>query len=730
MVSAFTGAAAYSSRDVLPPFPPISGSQPSRGSEVVLAFSTPTEPGRVYWDVPLAGGMREGETSLELEAELSSESLLAGMTLHLRCGGTWYTARIREPRSVRGRATVPLARFRGDSGQSCDPSEADRLRLSVWLSSPKASGVLKLYGLRALRDVVAIATTGDEKALERTRTLFEVAGIPYAEIGDDFTEARGFRLVVIPEMTDATEEHEAKNIQKASRDGTAFMVFYTDSQLISTVTGIRPGSWHHVEPESAWTAMLPDAKRMGGFSARVPHETNNLIPPYEGEGAAAVAWCADEVGAPMRLPACVVSERGAWFSHIPPLPTRPAVELTRRICLRFVPELAEVFAVNALMENAELIEAVPSPSGKIVEAIKTVVEKRSGIEQIPQLCSDLRDAGAGKLQRTSPAASNEVHGVWDPRASSRSLASWKKTAAKLQGNGINTVFALAQIGWEPLFAPNVPEPLKAPLERYAVEAAGVSVEVHAWMYTLCLEGYAKNKKDRLEAEQRLMVSADGRTLPWLCPVNAENRALLVAGAVNLARTGVSGVHLDYIRHPETGGCFCGESRKAFERKTGAKVKQWPTDVTGDGELAEQYHAFQTENLTELVGEISRAVRGVRKGIRVSAAVYPEADSAAKLCQDWPTWLSTGLVDFICPMTYASDENRFSTQMDRIFAACLGREGAIVAGIGTTASEPGPDAYGAARQIVACRRRGGGGFAFFYLDDMLIDSILPALTLGK
>jgi hypothetical protein len=80
------------------------------------------------------------------------------------------------------------------------------------------------------------------------------------------------------------------------------------------------------------------------------------------------------------------------------------------------------------------------------------------------------------------------------------------------------------------------------------------------------------------------------------------------------------------------------------------------------------------------------------------------------------------------MNYELDPAWFEVRLDEILEVVPAGRVAVVSGIGTHASVPGPDALAAARQIAACRRRGLAGFSFFYLDDLLLESILPALKL--
>jgi uncharacterized lipoprotein YddW (UPF0748 family) len=58
---------------------------------------------------------------------------------------------------------------------------------------------------------------------------------------------------------------------------------------------------------------------------------------------------------------------------------------------------------------------------------------------------------------------------------------------------------------------------------------------------------------------------------------------------------------------------------------------------------------------------------------VSAALVPDVQTAvtAKF-QDWPAWAADGLLDALCPMTYATDAGVFRQQVQAVREASAGR----------------------------------------------------------
>jgi uncharacterized lipoprotein YddW (UPF0748 family) len=74
------------------------------------------------------------------------------------------------------------------------------------------------------------------------------------------------------------------------------------------------------------------------------------------------------------------------------------------------------------------------------------------------------------------------------------------------------------------------------------------------------------------------------------------------------------------------------------------------------------------------------VRQHRPRAVVSAALVPDPVTAASArFQDWPAWASAGILDVLCPMTYATEDAVFREQVEAARAAGSGRP--VWAGIG-------------------------------------------------
>jgi hypothetical protein len=231
----------------------------------------------------------------------------------------------------------------------------------------------------------------------------------------------------------------------------------------------------------------------------------------------------------------------------------------------------------------------------------------------------------------------------------------------------------------------------------------------------------------MRAADRTQVTWDGRTGDWLCPSHPENFALERDSMLEVvAGYDVDGIHFDYIRYPNSDYCYCNGCRTRFETETGNTVSNWPADVRGGGPLESAFLDWRRLQITELVEAVYLGTKALKPGVQVSAAVFSSyAYAFDGVGQDWVDWIDRGIVDFLCPMDYTEDYDRFRDLVAEQMTYAAGRI-PIYPGIGATASNStlGPDAVIA--QILTTRQAGTGGFIVFDYQPEIAVRHLPAL----
>lgn len=201
-----------------------------------------------------------------------------------------------------------------------------------------------------------------------------------------------------------------------------------------------------------------------------------------------------------------------------------------------------------------------------------------------------------------------------------------------------------------------------------------------------------------EFRERLLeyVQARTDTLEGLYadPSNPAYRDHVVAVCRDIAaRYDVDGIHLDYIRYPNA---KWGYSRHALDRLrvqvdpelTAADRADMARRVADDPlAYARRYpvrwSAFRRGAVDSTVQAVAAGVRRTRPGLTISAAVIPDISEARdERLQAWPEWISRGWLDVVCPMNYATADQRQVFEERTRTAMAVARPGRVWMGIGS------------------------------------------------
>ena len=665
---------AQTETPLLPPSPSVKDIQadpqtcpPEITSEgLSLPIDFPASHARQFWDIPIPR-IPSDATAITLILSCQDLAPIRGLTVHLRSGNGWYTASANLNEGLRKRIHLPRSLFQPEDAPG--PWEKSRvLRVSVWSQTAGRSRIT-LHAVNAYVDTIAIvrpSAPGSDAYVASVTRLFEKAGVPFTLIGESEENLKPYRLLVLPNAADIPARVSDRLSAFVKRGG-RLIVFFSASKPLGTLLGVRPGAWQSADSEG-WSSMLFSSD-ISGRPLRIPHVTNGMIPPSAGSEslhAKVVATWVDGLGKVTRLPACVLTDRGAWFAHVPPLAYPDAVTLTRKLVTSFVPNLS-----------------LPPP-----------------------------DAGLPEGFKLPPSAmTNEIRAAWHSASIPSHPRGWDGMMQILSQQGINTLL----LRWRPS--------MQGSFHMAAAAGDKAGVAVHAW-FTCWVSDAAPSGK--AISSGSLMRDASGNTLQWLCPSIPENRAMLLDTLRGIARRGVAGIHLDYIRYPGEMGCYAPATRRAFESVLGSPVAAWPADVLAGGKHADAFQAFRRNTLTSFVREAREAVRAINPAIKLSAAVFPTPETAVPMGQDWPAWIREGLLDFVSPMIYTENTTQFAASLDACLATVPAT--ALVPGLGTGADTSQLDAPTAAQQIAQVRTRRLAGFSFFAVDDTLLSTILPELSL--
>lgn len=335
------------------------------------------------------------------------------------------------------------------------------------------------------------------------------------------------------------------------------------------------------------------------------------------------------------------------------------------------------------------------------------------------VCSLWTALTATAVERLSPKF--EVRAVWLatiggidwPHTYSRSAASARKQQQeliqildRLQAAGINTVLLQTRVRATTIY-PSLHEPWDGCLSgipgtspqydalQFAIdECHRRGMELHAWIVAVPIGKWNHPGATALRKKQpRLLkrIGDSGYMNPEL-PATADYIAKLCKEITE--NYDVDGIHLDYIRYPET----------------------WPKPKNKAQAVMRRAH------ITRIVRAVHLAVKSVKPWVKLSCSPIGKHDDLpryssngwnayGRVFQEAQRWMHEGLIDQLYPMMYFRDNQFFPFLFDWM-ENCQGRS--VVSGIGAYMLSPQERDWplcDVERQLYQTRER-GAGYAFF------------------
>lgn len=223
-------------------------------------------------------------------------------------------------------------------------------------------------------------------------------------------------------------------------------------------------------------------------------------------------------------------------------------------------------------------------------------------------------------------------------------------------------------------------------------------------------------RQRLEGEIKehpewLIRGRKGEIHPHLNLANPEVKEYVLKKVDRLLKYDIDGIHLDYIRFP-AGQCFSfdKDTCNAFKKEYGYS----PLEVIQDcGSMFwSRWILWNADHVTELVGRAKELIEESGKDIPLSAAVFPDCDTARVMIgQDWARWAEEGIIDVLCPMLYTNDLDLFERFAGKARAA-VGDHCRLFAGIAIKSSHNENTPEGVSAEVKRARRAGADGVVFF------------------
>jgi uncharacterized lipoprotein YddW (UPF0748 family) len=291
---------------------------------------------------------------------------------------------------------------------------------------------------------------------------------------------------------------------------------------------------------------------------------------------------------------------------------------------------------------------------------------------------------------------DEVRGLWVVRTGLVSPEAVDRVVDQAAAGGFNTLLVQVRGRGDAFYHSQLvpPSPLLHgrnadfdPLARLLDRARARHLQVHAWVNVLLTAHFGQPLPDVLQRhpewamvpKSAARAALHARGLPRLRVIAAASSRTDVEGYyISPAAPGVGehlehvvrelvhnypvdGVHLDFIRYPSIDFDYSLAALEGFQRAQG-----------GGGDLLAGPHRspgawddYRRAMLTALADRLAKAARSERPQILVSAAVVPsDTEAQNQKFQAWPTWVSRGILDAVCPMAYTPDPRLFRMQIEQ------------------------------------------------------------------
>ncbi len=734
--------------------------------ELPTPFATQEKLERVYIDrrasLDLAGA---GE--LQLKLRLRNPGAGSRLTLYFHSRDGWYAAGAEL--SGTDWQTLRFSKAAFTTEESPAGWQAiDAIRIAIWRGEAQDGSVL-FRRLDAVQHDVALVIPSAGAAGERRTALqtSEQVGEMLSELGlgsdavEDTAVVRGSlgqrSLAIVayhPQLPDDVTQALVKYVE----DGGKLLVCYQLPSALADALGFarpryvrpeRPGTFAEIQFPASDVVGLPHSAAQASWNITTAEPVAHH--------ARVVGYWFDSSGQPTELPALLMSDRGAFFSHIIlPDDREQKTQMLAAIVGHLVPSLWQQMASSAL-QHAGQVGHLPdrsaliaflqdtdgqSPSSRIDAAHHLATGQRLFKEaerkqtegqyvQAVQLAAQAQREWEQGYLAAQPSKPVEGRAFWNHSGAGAYPGDWDRTARELKKAGFNMILpnmlwgGLAHYASDVLPRSQTFEKYGDQIEQCVAAAKKQGLQVHVWKVNWNLSGAPEGFVARIHREGRNQVSVDGQAHDWLCPSHPDNFQLELDSMLEVARKyDVDGLHFDYIRYPDRDKCYCDGCRTRFEAETGHTVANWPQDCYR-GALSDAYTDWRCQQITRLVKAVHDQAKQLRSDIKISAAVFGAYPSCREsVAQDWPVWVSAGLLDFVCPMDYTQNDQAFADLIQNQLRLVDGRI-PLYPGIGQwrlTADRT-------VGQIFLARQLGAAGFTLFDLSPDSIRSAVPAVGLG-
>ncbi len=728
---------------------------------MVLTCDFATRATRCTWDRTVALNLSAyGEFALEVY--VPDPGVVSAFTLYFRSGAGWYgaSAALKQP----GWQTLHFSV--GDFISEETPagwSQINGIRLSPWKASSQNT-YLAVRQLRAFTPTVLLVRDTQssnpdivQKTVDRYLAWLGGYNISCGVITRADVEAgrlQGSQLAILP-YNESVSETEMTQMESYVAAGGKLMVNYLLPGRLAAFLGVRVTGWTPGD-FAAWAFSDPSRTNL---PARVMQTSWNitLAVPTTTLNSRVIATWENSLGQNTGKAAWIASDHGFFLSHVL-LGDDAGQKSYALLCLigSIVPDVWPAAAQGAIDQigwvgpyqnygqavteihfqgSTTLRATLVKSELAAAETNRTRALEENASSQFSQAIFSAQSARAHLRQAyilSLKPAFPEFRAIWEHHATGPYPGNWAAGAAVVATNQFNAIFPNMLWGglahYNSAYLPHSDEFARYgdQISACVTAAHARGLEVHVWKVNWNLLGAPQSFINTMRAANRTQVSSTGEPIDWLCPSHPDNLALETDSMLEVVRNyDVDGIHFDYIRYPNGDYCYCTGCRARFQSQTGRTVTNWPADVLAAGSLRNAFLDWRRAQITHLVEVVYAGTKALKPGVKVSAAVFPDAVSAYDgVGQDWRRWVTNGILDFACPMDYTTGLSSFTNLVAQQLGYVGGRV-PVYPGIGAFVLETD----GTLAQVQATRAAHTQGFILFELSLESAGTLLPAVGAG-
>jgi uncharacterized lipoprotein YddW (UPF0748 family) len=556
-----------------------------------------------------------------------------------------------------------------------------------------SSNVFALSDIAVVKPVVAIDKSSRAYASSMSHHIarwLKEGGVDCDEVDDTAlgNAVNGRKMIFLVAFSTPSAKQMAVLRKYVTRGG-KICAFYCSSPDIARLVGVSIGKYRKNSSPSQFSKITFSSGAIAGAPDSIKQETSAIFEafPLKGVSTTVASW-RNNLGAYSGA-AVIASSKGWWVTAL----------------LQGKGDEREKTQFLLAMINKAIPGKWNQKAWAYKENKKAEETKRIALRQTPR--------------------AREIHAVWDHSGEGYYPGNWRKTIALLKKYGITDIFVnVAGAGFshcnlKTLPSSNVYLKRGDQLSACITAAQGSGIRVHAWI--LCFSAARANGEVKAGFAKKgwLLSNPNGGVSDYLDPSNPSVRAYVLTAINEISsRYPIDGIHLDFIRW--------NENIKATE-KTASAIKRFKSEMKMNSLTALQ--AWRAQKISSFVKGARVNVKKLRPNAVFSAAVLASYPSCVRTVgHDWIEWIDSGKVDYIVPMNYMQDLEKYKTLLSRQ-ATTAQRAGKIISGLGVTANESRLEAIDVINQINAGRNVGVAGVSLFDLNATLVDEILPVLSLG-